>query len=603
MLFNPLAVFSTAQFALVACDALTSFDYVIVGGGTSGLVLANRLSANPSTTVAVIEAGDSAFNNPNVTYVPKSITEYGLGLGTSVEWGYLTVPQKYATNGNATLNYWAGKGVGGSTLINGMTYVRAEKSQIDAWEDLGNEGWNWESLKEYYVQQESFLRPDKQQVANGATFDERAHGYEGQLDVAFTPYLTGQGAFGMLRDAHEAEGYAWNKDVNTGSMPGFDVWPMTLNASTVTREDAGRAFYYPIASSRPNLHIFLNTTASRILWEDASGAPDVVASGVQVVRSDGTIRSLSATREVILAAGSIRSPALLELSGIGNPAVLSPLGIETVIDLPSVGTLQDQPAIGIAYSSPVNWTGYSTFATFMTSSDLFGAALPSLTAEIAANLSTYAATILADAPSNSSTLSIQAALLQQHFDLVFAPNSTVPLVEILWVPTGNLVVAQYWNLLPFSTGGIHIASRNPLSAPSIDPAFLQLDIDTRVLAAAAVRIRQLFSTPPLSQHVLAEAAPGFAVVPQNASFADAKWAQWIRGGLSGNSHPVSTCAMRKRGLGGVVDSRGRVYGTRNVRVVDASVFPTQVSGHLSASVYAVAGKIADAVLRCWEGRR
>jgi choline dehydrogenase-like flavoprotein len=597
MLLNPFAYLSTAQLVLAACDPSTTFDYVIVGGGPAGLVLANRLSANPSVTVAVIEAGDSAFNNPNVTYVPKSIFEYGLGLGTSVEWGYHTVPQKYAANGNVTLNYWAGKGVGGSTLINGMTYVRAEKSQIDAWEDLGNEGWNWESLEEYYVQQESFLRPDEEQVANGATYNESAHGYEGDLDVAFTPYLTEQGAFAILRDAHEAKGYTWNKDVNTGSMPGFDVWPMTLNASTVTREDAGRAFYYPIAASRPNLHVFLNTTASRILWDDSNDSSDKTASGVQVVRSDGTIRSLLATHEVILAAGSIRSPSLLELSGVGNPSVLSPLGIDTVVDLPSVGTLQDQPANGIAYSSPTNWTGYSTFASFMTASDLFGASLPTIHAEISRNLSTYAATILADLPPNSSTLTTQEAILRQHLDLVFTSNSTVPLAEILWVPTSNLIVAQFWNLLPFSTGGVHINSTNPLSTPRIDPAFLQLDVDARVLAATAVRIRELFATPPLSQHVLAETTPGFAVVPQNSSAGDAAWEDWIRGSFSGNSHPVSTCAMRARGFGGVVDNEGKVYGTCNVRVVDASVFPTQISGHLSASVYAVAGKIADAILK------
>lgn len=597
MLLNSFTYLSTAQLVLAACDTSARFDYVIVGGGPAGLVLANRLSTDPSITVAVIEAGESAFGNPNVTYVPKSIFEYGLGLGTSVEWGYHTVPQKYAANRNVTLNYWAGRGVGGSTLINGMTYIRAEKSQIDAWEDLGNEGWNWESLDEYYIQQESFLRPKEEQVANGATYDVRAHGYKGGLDVAFTPYLTGQGAFAMLRKTHEAKGYIWNKDVNTGSMPGFDVWPMTLNASTVTREDAGRAFYYPIAASRPNLRVFLNTTASRILWADSADSSDKTASGVQVVRSDGTIRSIYVTHEVILAAGSIRSPALLELSGIGNPSVLSPLGIDTVVDIPSVGTLQDQPANGIVYSSPTNWTGYSTFATFMTAADLFGASLPSLHAGISRNLSTYAATILSDLPPNSSTLSTQESLLRQHLDLVYTSASTVPLVEILWVPAGNLIVAQFWNLLPFSTGNVHINSTNPLSAPRIDPAFLQLDIDAKVLAATAVKIRELFATPPLSQHVISEVTPGFAAVPQNASASDAPWETWIKGSFNGNSHPVSTCAMRSRGFGGVVDSEGKVYGTCNVRVADASVFPTQISGHLSASVYAVAGKIADAILK------
>ena len=609
MMFNPLKLLSTAQLVLATCDPSTKFDYVIVGGGTAGLVLANRLSANPTATVGVIEAGDSTFNNPNVTHVPKSFAEFGLGFGTSVEWGYATEPQRYAANGRVTLPYWAGKGIGGSTIINGMTFVRAEKRQIDAWEDMGNDGWGWESLAEHYVQQESFLKPNGQQKSNGATFEEGAHGYEGEVDVGFTPYLTGQGAFDVLREAHEAKGYTWNKDVNTGSMPGFGVWPMTLNASTLTREDAGRAFYYSIAKGRPNLHVFLNTTASRVLWSDSNGSLGKTASGVQVVRSDGTIRTLQATKEVIISAGSIRSPALLELSGIGNPSVLGPLGIKTIVPLPSVGSnLQDQPANGIIYSSPTNWTGYPTFATFLTASDLFGASLPSITASIQSNLTSYARAIIADSAPNTTTIAIQKRLLHHQLELVFTPNSTVPLAEILWAPTGNIIAAQFWNLLPFSRGSIHINSTNPFSQPSINPNFLQLPIDTLVQSAIAVRIRDLFATPPLSQHVTNEVSPGFAVVPQNATYVDrdGPWAEWVRGSFNGNSHPVSTCGMLGRELGGVVDKEGKVYGTRNLRVVDASIFPTQISGHLSASVYAVAGKIAGAMLknrgRVWAGK-
>ena len=600
MLLNPFSFLSTTQVVLAAYNTTTSppiFDYVIVGGGTAGLVLANRLSSNPLTTVAIVEAGDVASTDPNVTYVPRSIAEYGLGFGTSVEWGYTTEPQKYAAN--ESLNYWAGKGVGGSTLINGMTYVRAERAQIDGWRELGNEGWDWESLKKYYVDHERFWRPSELQKANGATFDENAHGSEGELDVGFSPYLPRQGAFDILRKTHEKRGYKWNRDVNTGSMPGFDVWPMTLDAEAVVREDAGRAFYYPI-KDRPNLHVFLNTTASRIILKDEDGCKEKTASGVQVVRSDGTIRTLQATNEVIVSAGSVRSPALLQLSGIGNPSVLQPLGIEAVVPLSSVGTLQDQPANGIIYSSPTNWTGYSTFATFLTASDLFGPSLPSVTDSIRANLTSYAKQIIADSAPNSTTLSIQECLLNHHLNQVFVPNSTIPLAEILWVPIGNAIAAQFWNLMPFSKGHIRINTTNPLSQPSINPNFLQLPIDNIVQAAIAVRIRQLFATPPLSNHVIKEDSPGFATVPENATFTDEAWEHWIKTSFSGNSHPVSTCAMLSRELGGVVDSEGRVYGMGNVRVVDASVFPTQISGHLSASVYAVAGKIADAIL---EGKK
>jgi choline dehydrogenase-like flavoprotein len=597
MMLYSLSFLSTAQLVLATCNSSTTYDYVIVGAGPAGLVLANRLSTDPTTTVAVIEAGDLAYNNYNVSHVPRSFAEFGLGFGTPVEWGYTAEPQKYAAN--ATMPYWAGRGVGGSTLINGMTYVRAERSQIDAWEELGNSGWNWDSLAKYYVEQEKFLQPsEQQQQASGATFEKDAHGYEGELDVGFTPYLTGQGAFQMLRDTHEAHGYPLNSDVNTGSMPGFCTWPMTLDASNITREDAGRAFYYPVANERPNLHIFPNTTATRIVWHDSPAQTDKIASGVEVIGPNNQATTLQAAGEVIVSAGSIRSPALLEHSGIGNPSILSPLGIETVISLPSVGSnLQDQPANGLIYSSPTNWTGYPTFATFLTASSLFGDSLPSITDGIRANLTSYLTTILSDFAPNSSTLEIQKHLFLHQLDLVFTPHSTVPLAEILWAPTGNAIIAQYWNLLPFSRGSVHINSSNPLHQPSINPNFLQLPLDTLVQAAIATKIRALFATPPLSQHVSAEVTPGFSVVPENATFGDPAWEAWIKGGFSGNSHPVSSCAMLGSEMGGVVDGEGKVYGTGNVRVVDASIFPSQISGHLSASVYAIAGKIADMILK------
>jgi choline dehydrogenase-like flavoprotein len=248
------------------------------------------------------------------------------------------------------------------------------------------------------------------------------------------------------------------------------------------------------------------------------------------------------------------------------------------------------------YSSTTNWTGYSTFASFLTASDLFGSSLSVITASIQSNLTSYAQAILADYAANSTTLSAQERLLQHQLDLVFTPNSTVPLAEILWVPVGNTVIAQFWNLLPFSRGSIHINTTNPLSQPSINPNFLQLPIDTLVQAAIAVRIRSLFATPPLSLHVTAEVTPNFTTIPQNSTYNDSAWTQWIKAGLNGNSHPVTTCGMLSRELGGVVDDEGKVYGTGNVRVCDASIFPTQISGHLSASVYALAGKIADAIL-------
>jgi choline dehydrogenase-like flavoprotein len=574
----------------------TTFDYVIIGGGPAGLLVANRLSANSNITVAIIEAGDSVYNNPNVTALPKTIAEFSPGLGTSIDWGYTSAPQKYTANRTLTLH--AGKALGGTTTIFGMTYLRAERAQIDAWEDLGNEGWSWESLWPYYLGQEMLQLPTEEQQKNGATFVEEVHGLIGEVDVGFTPYLTGQGAFDLLSETSIALGYPLNKDANNGTMRGTTTWPSMLKVEEKIREDAARSFYWPIADERRNNHLFLNMTATKIVWSNNTSSDGLMtAAAVEVVTSNNTIGVIKAKREVIIAAGSLRSPALLEHSGVGSPATLSVLGIENTVPQPTLGSnYVDQPANGITYSSSTNWTGYGTFVTYLTASDLFGSDLPKIAEEVRANLSSYASTIIADYAPGATTLDTQERLLKHQFDLIFSANSTVPLAELLWVPYETAIVAQFWNLLPFSRGSVHITSKDPLIAPLMDPNFFQLPIDMYVQAAAASRIREFFATAPLSQHVTGEVAPSFDVVPKDADWRDPLWHKWIKETYASNSHPVSTCAMMSQELGGVVDAEGKVYGTDNVRMVDASMFPTQISGHLTANIYATAGKIVDAML-------
>jgi choline dehydrogenase-like flavoprotein len=203
--------------------------------------------------------------------------------------------------------------------ISGMTYVRAEKAQIDSWEGLGNPGWNWDNLFPYYLKSESFDIPTPAQIDAGASYIAADHGKSGLLKVGY-PY-------GLLNGSlHETVIETWanlsiphNLDVNGGSVRGFTVWQSTLDRDKNVREDAARAYYYPF-QDRPNLHVFLNTTANRITWQNCKGA---VADGVEVTYQNGTIGTLVARKEVILSAGSLRSPAILELSGVGNPRRVS----------------------------------------------------------------------------------------------------------------------------------------------------------------------------------------------------------------------------------------------------------------------------------------
>jgi choline dehydrogenase-like flavoprotein len=196
-----------------------------------------------------------------------------------------------------------------------MTFVRAQKTQIDSWEDIGNQGWNWESLFPYYKKSEHFDVPTTAQRAAGASYTAPDHGVDGPLRVGYPFELQNGSLHDQVEQAWSVLGMPHNVDVNGGNVRGFTVWQSTVDREANVREDASRAYYYPI-KNRSNLYLYLNTTVNRITWADDT-AP--VARGVEITSSNGSIGYLDARREVIVSAGALRSPAILELSGIGNP--------------------------------------------------------------------------------------------------------------------------------------------------------------------------------------------------------------------------------------------------------------------------------------------
>lgn len=525
VLQSPCAIATTAQND---GSNPSSYDYLIVGGGTAGLVLANRLSSNPHVRVAVIEAGGSVLYNANVT----NVTTYGLSLDTSIDWSYVSAPQEYDGK-NGTLVYHAGKALGGTSTINGMTYLRAEKAQVDAWEEgLGNEGWSWDSLFPYYKKSEEFEAPTEEQVVEGgATWEPDAHGEEGPVTTGWSSYLMLQNASRILNETGNAMGYPWNEDANDGSMRGFTVWPFTLDARKDIRQDSARAYYWPVAAQRKNLVVYANTTVSKIVWKNG-GEKDkkgnIVADGVEGITASGAIIHLTAKREVILSAGSIRSPAVLELSGVGNPNILTPLGINTTLSLPTVGeNLQDQPNLPMLYFSNQNWTGYPSFVTYATAVDLFPSNTADFESSIRAKIPALVVEIAASSR-NSTTAAIQEKLLNLQTDIIFGTSSpsTVPIAELLWALGAGIVASPFWTLIPFSRGNIHITTANPLTPPSIDPKYWQSDIDISIQAAAARSLRKIFATEPLKNYVSTEVSPGFGVVPEDAS--DEVWGEWLK---------------------------------------------------------------------------
>lgn len=289
----------------------TSFDYVIVGGGTCGLLLANRLSEYPNVTVAVIEPGEDTRNNPNVTDAGNFI----VALGTSIDWAYPSIAQPGAANRSFTFH--SGKAIGGTSTINGMTYVRADAAEIDAWEALGNKGWNWDALFPYYKRTERFTAPTTAQEDAGASFEPQFHGGQGDMHVGFR-YALPNGSFPeIVQTTWESLGYPTNPDVNSGDTRGFDVWPMTIDRDSDLRFDSARAYYYPV-ESRTNLVLFKGTGLN-IEWEEWGTDGVMTATSVRYVDGGNQTFTLDANKEVILSAGALRTPLLLEMSGIGNP--------------------------------------------------------------------------------------------------------------------------------------------------------------------------------------------------------------------------------------------------------------------------------------------
>ncbi|KAF9873797.1 glucose oxidase [Colletotrichum karsti] len=580
---------SIVSLPLLAATALAypaassqRFDYVIIGGGTSGLVVANRLSELKNVTIAVIEAGDSVYDNANVT----DLGGYGNAFGTNIDYAYQTTPQKYGGNKTQTLR--AGKALGGTSTINGMAYTRAQDVQIDIWERLGNEGWNWENLLKYYKKSETLQPPSAAQVADGVTYVPEQHGSDGPLKVGWKPGMVDMSFVEVLNQTYGAVGVPALQDIAGGDMVGWNIYPATVDTALQVREDAARAYYFPY-QNRTNFRVFLNTEAQKLVWSNSTGA-DATASGVLVKDKTGATRTIFANKEIILSAGSLRSPLLLEQSGVGNSEILKAAGIQTKVELPTVGeNLQDQMNNGLAQTSSKNFTGVTTFVAYPNVEDVFANQTASLAADIKKQLSQWAAQV-SEYTNGVVTKEQLDKFFDIQYDLIFTDK--VPLAEILITPAGSSFSTEYWALLPFARGNIHVTSAGS-SASKINPNYFMMDWDMTEQIGTAKFIRQLYKTAPLSQYFASETKPGLAAIPEDAS--DAVWSKWVLDNYRSNFHPVGTTAMMSKELGGVVDANLKVYGTTNVRVVDAGILPFQVCGHLVSTLYAIAEKASDII--------
>ncbi|KAG8627358.1 hypothetical protein KVT40_004841 [Elsinoe batatas] len=574
-----------------------SYDYVIVGGGASGLTVANRLTENPSIKVLVIEAGDFDQAEDFIT-IPALA---GGAVGTKYDWNlsYVATPEV----NNRALSIPQGRVVGGSTVLNRMLLHRGSAFDYDRWAALGNAGWGWQDLLPFFKKSESFTPPNRYIASQfGVQFDPAAHGTQGRIPASYSPYF--YPSTKNYADGSRELGIRIPRDSQNGKPLGAYYMTHAQDPRTVKRVSA-RNGYYDTAAQRTNLQLIPNTRVTKIVLNGTT------ATGVEFAASANAPRqTVVASREVILAAGSIHTPQLLQLSGIGPASLLTQNGITPVVDLPVGYGFHDHVMIPIVHSTNL----FPTSALLQSNQTFAAEARRQYDTQKTGPYSSATGDILLFLPtvnftSASATLNRRAAA-QDPNDFLAAdtPESYrkayaahhAQLVKTLASPDaamieaipadGTILVAVEQ---PFSRGSVKIQSSNPFDAPLIDSGYLKNPLDLEIFIEAIKFARKLFSTKAFAVTNPVELVPGANVNDTAALEA------FVRNSVTTVYHPVGSAHIGKRKEGGVVDTQLRVYGVQRLRVVDASVFPLVPACHTQGTVYAVAEKAAAII----SGRR
>ena len=527
-----------------------TFDYVIIGAGTAGCVLANRLSADAQNNVCLLEAGppDDTLLTPVPAFVGTLLFHKTYG------WGYKTVPQPQL--GGREILLPRGKILGGSSSTNGMAYFRGHPLDFDEWAALGNPGWSFREVLPYFIRSEN----------NVDYRNSPWHGTSGEMHVShvrmYNPMIK------PFLEATTALGFGRCDDFNGVPDPaGFDV---RQNAIHKGRRVSGVTAFLDPVRKRPNLEIKTNCLVRRIVIENGR------AAGVEVQRG-GSVQLIRATREVLLCGGAYGSPAILQHSGIGDGTALHRLGIDSKLHLPSVGrNLHDHPSAVVqmtcsnSESYGISWKALPRNAWSLLQY------LVARSGQLAGNLFEV-----------TGFLRTTSGLDRPDVQFVFMPaNRPKPGFPF---PVGHGFGVNSILLRPKSRGSVNIVSADPHVAPAIDNAFLRDEADIEPLLRGLRIARRILAMPQLAKYKATESLPGSALD------SDDELRSYIRSMCSAVHHPGGSCRMGSD-PDSVVDPQLRLRGIGNLRVVDASVFPRMVSGNSNAAVVMVAEKAADMIL-------
>ncbi|WP_170529457.1 GMC family oxidoreductase [Ruegeria arenilitoris] len=533
------------------------FDYVIVGGGSAGCVLANRLSANPGTRVCLLEAGGGG--NSILVRMPAAVVAMLPGRPKINNWAFETVPQP-GLNGRTGYQP-RGRALGGSSAINAMLYVRGQRQDYDGWADLGCEGWDWDSVLPYFKRSENNER--------GA---DDLHGADGPLQVSDQKEERP-----ITRAFVEAAAQLQHKvtdDFNRGDNEGAGLYQVTQfhdPAKNGERCSAAAAYLFDVMD-RPNLTVITGAQAREITFDGHRATGVIYRQG-----GKGVDLTVTAAREVLVCSGALKSPQLLQLSGIGDPEDLSPHGIAVRHALPGVGkNLQDHLDFILAYKTK--------------NTDNFGIGAAGTVGLIKhlmrwrkTGVSMVATPFAEGAAFLKTSPDLDRPDIQLHFTIALVDDHARKL------HLGYGFSCHICKLRPESRGTVSLHNADPFAAPAIDPAFLSDPRDLDTMIKGARMTREILEAPALAKYRHKE------MFGTDTARTDPDWEGHIRARADTIYHPVGTCKMGVDDLA-VVDPQLRVRGLQGLRVVDASVMPTLVSGNTNAPTIMIAEKAADMIL-------